>query len=167
MNYNRIWGFLCLSLIYLQVVGCSSDKQFNQTVLADKWVSTSNPKCEIWFQNWGDYQRLLMVIESDTIEIKPSPYVTEKKDKPYLTPKPYNKVSKQQLKGNIYWNDAPKWESGTVYNARWEIDRANPKINLPQLYDIEFSLNDNTLKMKLIEDSELYLSFDLKSIKSY
>ena len=167
MNFNRIWGFLCLSLIYLQVAGCSSDKQFNQTALADKWVSISNAKCEIWFQNWGDYQRLLMVIESDTIEIKPSPYVTEKKDKPYLTPKPYNKVSKQQLKGNIYWNDAPKWESGTVYNARWEIDRANPKINLPQLYDIEFSLNENTLKMKLIEDSELFLSFDLKSIKSY
>ena len=73
----------------------------------------------------------------------------------------------RKKRGNIYWNDAPKWESGTVYNARWEIDRANPKINLPQLYDIEFSLNDNTLKMKLIEDSELYLSFDLKSIKSY
>ena len=108
-----------------------------------------------------------MVIESDTMEIKPSPYVTEKKDKPYLTPKPYNKVSKQQLKGNIYWNDSPKWEFGKVYNARWEIDRANPKINLPQHYDIEFSLNENTLQMKLIENSELYLSFDLNSIKSY
>ena len=108
-----------------------------------------------------------MVIESDTMEIKPSPYVTEKKDKPYLTPKPYDKVSKQQLKGNIYWNDVPKWESGAIYNARWEIDRANPKINLPQLYDIEFSLHENKLKMKLIENSVPYLSFDLKSIKSY
>ena len=78
-----------------------------------------------------------------------------------------NKISKQQLKGNIYWNDAPKWESGIVYNARWEIDRANPKINLPQLYDIEFSLHENKLKMKLIENSVPYLSFDLKSIKSY
>ena len=108
-----------------------------------------------------------MVIQSDTMEIMPSPYVTEKKDKPYLTPKPYNKVSRQQLKGNIYWNDVPKWEYGTVYNARWEIDRANPKINLPQLYDIEFLLNGNTLKMKLIEDNQLYQSFDLKSVKSY
>ena len=79
----------------------------------------------------------------------------------------YDKVSKQQLKGNIYWNDVPKWESGAVYNARWEIDRANPKINLPQLYDIEFSLHENKLKMKLIENSVPYLSFDLKSIKSY
>ena len=164
---NRIWGYLCLSFIYLHLTGCSSEEQFNNIVLAEKWVSASNPKCEIWFQNWGDYQRLLMVINSDTMEIKPSPYVTEKKDKPYLTPKPYDKVSKQQLKGNIYWNNIPEWESGAVYNARWEIDRANPKINLPQLYDIEFSLDGSTLKMKLIEDSELYLSFDLKSIKSY
>ena len=167
MNFNRIWGYLCLSFIYLHLVGCSSEEQFNNTVLAEKWVSASNPKCEIWFQNWGEYQRLFMIIKSDTIEIKPSPYVTEKKDKPYLTPKPYDKVSKQQLKGNIYWKDVPNWESGIVYNARWEIDRANPKINLPQLYDIEFSLNDDTLKLKLIEDSELYLSFNLKSIKSY
>ena len=167
MTYYKIWGYLCLSLIYLQVAGCSKNKQFKQTVLADKWVSTSNPKCEIWFQNWGEYQRLLMVIESDTMEIKPSPYITEKKGKPYLTPKPYDKVSKQQLKGNIYWNDVPKWESGAVYDARWEIDRANPKINLPQLYDIEFSLHENKLKMKLIENSVPYLSFDLKSIKSY
>ena len=167
MNYIRILGYLCLSLFYLQVIGCSGNKQYDNIVLAEKWVSTSNPKCEIWFQNWGDYQRLLMVIQSDTMEIMPSPYVTEKKDKPYLTPKPYNKVSRQQLKGNIYWNDAPKWESGTVYNARWEIDRANPKINLPQLYDIEFLLNGNTLKMKLIEDNQLYQSFDLKSVKSY
>ena len=103
---NRIWGYLCLSFIYLHLTGCSSEEQFNNIVLAEKWVSASNPKCEIWFQNWGDYQRLFMVINSDTMEIKPSPYVTEKKDKPYLTPKPYNKVSKQQLKGNIYTGKA-------------------------------------------------------------
>ena len=167
MNYSKTWGYLCLSFIYLNLLSCSSDKQFDNKVLAEKWVSASNPKCKIWFQNWGDYQRLFMVINSDTMEIKPSPYVTEKKDKPYLTPKPYNKVSKKQLKGNIYWNSVPKWEPGTVYNARWEIDRANPKINLPQSYDIEFLLNENTLKMKLIEDSQLYQSFDLKSVKSY
>ena len=165
-KYRKHFYKLFYSLA-LVLPGCSSDGDLSINILNDKWVSNTTPKSEVWFQNWGDYQRLLMVINSDTMDIVPGPYVTEKEGKPYLKPIPYRKVEKQQLKGNIYWNDAPKWESGIVYNARWEIDRANPKINLPRLYDIEFSLNDNKLKMKLIEDSELYLSFDLKSIKSY
>ena len=167
MNYNRIWGCLCLSLIYLQVVGCSSDKQFNQTVLADKWVSTSNPKCEIWFQNWGDYQRLLMVINSDPIRVSPSPYVTDKKNKPYLKPKEYEKIEKQQLKGNLYWQEKPKWEKGKSYNARWEVDRANPKIKLPRLFDIEASYVDGNLVINVSEGYEPFIGMELTPLKSY
>jgi len=106
--------------------------------LSDKWISTSNPKCQVWFQNWGNYQRLLLIIDTDTTEVLPSPYVTEKKGKPYLKPKPYKKVKKQQLKGNLYWVEEPSWSDGVKNIASWEVDRANPKITLPQSFNVDF-----------------------------
>lgn len=134
---------------------------------SDKWISTSNPKCQVWFQNWGNYQRLLIILDTDTTEVLPSPYVTEKEGKPYLKPKPYKKVSKQQLKGNLYWVEEPSWSDGVINIASWEVDRANPKITLPQSFNVDFTLANDEMRMKIKQGDEIYLETQLKSISSY
>ena len=44
-----------------------------------KWVSEGNPKNEVWFQDWSGYVRLFVTTFSDTLEVDPGPYITEKK----------------------------------------------------------------------------------------
>ena len=165
-KYRKHFYKLFYSLA-LVLPGCSSDGDLSINILNDKWVSSTTPKSEVWFQNWGDYQRLLMVINSDTMDIVPGPYVTEKEGKPYLKPIPYKKVEKQQLKGNIYWNEPPKWDDGHMNSARWIVDRSNPKISLPRTYNIELAMADGSLKLEVFEDQESYLQLDLIPINSY
>ena len=92
---------------------------------------------------------------------------TEKEGKPYLKPIPYKKVEKQQLKGNIYWNEPPKWDDGHMNSARWIVDRSNPKISLPRTYNLELAMADGSLKLEVFEDQESYLQIELIPIKSY
>ena len=66
-----------------------------------KWVSEGNPKNEVWFQDWSGYVRLFVTTFSDTLEVDPGPYITETKNKPYLTPKSYDLFQRKQLIGNI------------------------------------------------------------------
>ena len=167
MTRHPFYFYKLLYLLLLLLLGCSSENNLSVNILSDKWVSTATPKCEVWFQNWGDYQRLLMVINSDTMDVIPSPYITEKEGKPYLKPIPYKKVEKQQLKGNLYWKEPPKWDNGQTNSATWIVDRSNPKISLPRFYDIELALAEGGLKLEVFENQESYLQLDLKSIKSY
>jgi len=167
MNKNKYTTYLGLifSIIFFQ--GCSTNQDDGILNISEKWTSTTSPRCELWFQNWGDYQRLLMVINSDPIRVSPSPYVTDKKNKPYLKPKEYEKIEKQQLKGNLYWQEKPKWEKGKSYNARWEVDRSNPKIKLPRLFDIEASYVDGNLVINVSEGYEPFIGMELTPLKSY
>mgnify|MGYP001169624602 FL=1 len=153
--------------LLLIIQGCSSKKELNVATLSDKWISISSPRCEVWFQNWGTYQRLLVILDDDSTEVLSSPYVTEKKGKPYLKPKPYKKVEKQQLKGNLYWNGEPSWKDGIENTARWEVDRANPKLKLPRSYEVSFTLNNGELKMDASKDNESYLDLILIKLNKY
>ena len=154
-------------LLFLGIQVFTGTNTLSAASLSDKWISTSNPKCQVWFQNWGNYQRLLLIIDTDTTEVLPSPYVTEKKGKPYLKPKPYKKVKKQQLKGNLNWVEEPSWSDGVKNIASWEVDRANPKITLPQSFNVDFILINDEMIMKIKQGDELYLEAQLESVTSY
>ena len=154
-------------LLFLSIQVFTGTNTLSAASLSDKWISTSNPKCQVWFQNWGNYQRLLLIIDTDTTEVLPSPYVTEKKGKPYLKPKPYKKVKKQQLKGNLNWVEEPSWSDGVKNIASWEVDRANPKITLPQSFNVDFILINDEMIMKIKQGDELYLEAQLESVTSY
>jgi len=161
-------NMLLTQIIFLLVIqGCSSKKELNVETLSDKWISLSTPRCEVWFQNWGTYQRLFIILDDDSTEVIPSPYVTEKKGKPYLKPKPYKKVEKQQLKGNLYWNEEPSWKDGIENTARWEVDRANPNLKLPQHYKVSFTLDNGELIMDVNREGKPNLELTLSELNSY
>ena len=150
--------------IFVLLSGCSSAVLPSREISSAKWISTFGPNCEVWFQDWVDYTRLLIVYDSDTLDVKPSPYVIETKTKPYLKPKPYKKVVKQQLIGNIYWNDEPSWDSGTVNSFTWEVDRENPTIILPQKFIVKVGLVKNALNIEVIKEDDTFLSLNLKAL---
>lgn len=150
--------------IFVFFSGCSSDVLPNSEITSAKWISTSGPNCEVWFQDWVNYTRLLIVYDSDTLDVNPSPYVTETKTKPYLKPKPYKKVVKQQLMGNIYWNDELSFDPGTINSFIWEVDRANPKIVLPQKFIVKIGLVKNALNMEVTKEDDTFLSLNLKAL---
>ena len=157
---------IVLTLTFV-IIGCSSEPDTDNGLKSEKWISTSTPKCEVWFQNWSDYTRLFVTIESETLEVKPSPYVTEKKGKPYLMPKSYDKVQKQQLIGNLYWDENLNWVDGSNIQAIWEVDRANPKISLPKEYGVNVTIAGDVLKMLISKEADTLISVDLKKLNSY
>ena len=99
-----------------------------------KWVSEGNPKNEVWFQDWSGYVRLFVTTFSDTLEVDPGPYITETKNKPYLTPKSYDLFQRKQLIGNIEWDNDFLWD-GAKNTFTWKVDRSNPKIKLPAFFN--------------------------------
>ena len=157
---------IILTLSFI-IIGCSSEPDTVNGLKSEKWISSSTPKCEVWFQNWSDYTRLFVTIESETLEVNPSPYVTEKKGKPYLMPKSYDKVQKQQLIGNLYWNENLNWDDGSNIQAVWEVDRANPKISLPKKYGVSFTIADDILKMLISNEADTLITVDLNKLISY
>ena len=157
---------LILTLLFV-IIGCSSEPDTVNGLKSEKWISSSTPKCEVWFQNWSDYTRLFVTIESETLEVNPSPYVTEKKGKPYLMPKSYDKVQKQQLIGNLYWDENLNWSEGSNIQAMWEVDRANPKITLPKEYRVNLTVADDNLKMLISNEADTLISADLDKLNAY
>ena len=157
---------IVLTLTFV-IIGCSSEPDTDNGLKSEKWISTSTPKCEVWFQNWSNYTRLFVTIESETLEVNPSPYVTEKKGKPYLMPKSYDKVQKQQLIGNLYWDENLNWVDGSNIQAIWEVDRANPKISLPKEYGVNVTIAGDVLKMLISKEADTLISVDLKKLNSY
>ena len=155
---TSVYMRIVILIIFVLFSGCSSDLRPSTEFSSAKWISTSGPNCEVWFQDWVDYTRLLIVYDIDTLDVNPSPYAVETKAKPY------RKVVKQQLIGNIYWNGEPSWDSGTVNSFIWEVDRANPKIILPQNFIVKVSLVKNTLNMQVIKDGGSFLSLNLRAL---
>ena len=155
---TSVYMRIVILIIFILFSGCSSDVLPSTEFSSAKWISTSGPNCEVWFQDWVDYTRLLIVYDIDTLDVNPSPYAVETKAKPY------RKVVKQQLIGNIYWNGEPSWDSGTVNSFTWEVDRANPKIILPQNFIVKVSLVKNALNMQVVKDGGSFLSLNLRAL---
>ena len=107
-----------------------------------------------------------MTTFEDTSSVDPGPYITETKNKPYLTPKPYNLVQKNQLIGNIKWDQDFSW-NGEKNTFTWKVDRANPKIKLPDIYTGSVTYKENNLTLEIIKGSQTIYSMVLKPISYY
>tara|TARA_B100000579_G_C22393904_1_gene648577 strand:+ start:117 stop:566 length:450 start_codon:yes stop_codon:yes gene_type:complete len=131
-----------------------------------KWISEGSPKSEVWFQDWSGYVRLFVTTFVDTSSVDPGPYITETKNKPYLTPQPYKLVQKNQLIGNIEWDKGFSWD-GKKNNFTWKVDRANPKIKLPHMYKGVASYEEGRLILEIEKDSQIIYSMVLKPVSYY
>ena len=131
-----------------------------------KWISEGSPKSEVWFQDWSGYVRLFVTTFVDTSSVDPGPYITETKNKPYLTPQPYKLVQKNQLIGNIEWDKGFSWD-GKKNLFTWKVDRANPKIKLPDMYKGAASYEGGKLTLEIEKDSQLIFSMVLKPVSYY
>ena len=107
-----------------------------------------------------------MTTFEDTSSIDPGPYITETKNKPYLTPKPYKLVKKNQLIGNIKWDQDFSW-NGEKNTFTWKVDRANPKIKLPEIYTGTVTYEENNLTLEIIKGSQTIYSMVLKPVSYY
>ena len=131
-----------------------------------KWISEGSPKNEVWFQDWSGYMRLFVTTFSDTDSVDPGPYITETKNKPYLTPKPYELVNKRQLIGNVDWDQDFLWD-GEKNSFTWKVDRANPKIKLPEFYNGVATQSEGKLFLEIEKDSQVIFSMVLNPISYY
>ena len=131
-----------------------------------KWISEGSPKSEVWFQDWSGYVRLFVTTFTDTFSVDPGPYITETKNKPYLTPQPYKLVQKNQLIGNIEWDKGFSWD-GKKNNFTWKVDRANPKIKLPFMYKGVASYEEGRLILEIEKDSQIIFSMVLNPVSYY
>ena len=147
-----------LILLLMFLIGCSSTEMDSSNAFGDRWISTDGIHCDIWFQNWVDYERLFITLYLDTVSVEPSAYVTDTNDKPYLKPKIKNVVNTQQLIGNITWYEPPTWDSGYKNEFTWVVDRANPKKLLPMSFKGSAYLENEKLKLDIELSGEPYLS---------
>ena len=131
-----------------------------------KWVSEGSPKNEVWFQDWSGYVRLFVTTFSDTLEVDPGPYITETKNKPYLTPKSYDLFQRKQLIGNIEWDNEFLWD-GAKNTFTWKVDRSNPKIKLPVSYIGHATYKDGQLILEIEKDSQTIYSMKLNPVSYY
>ena len=145
-------------ILLVFVINCSSPSEEQNILISDKWISKEAPRCDIWFQNWVEYDRLFITHYQDTIQVDPSPYVVELKEKPYLRPRSKKVVIKQQLIGNIIWRNTPTWENGVVNQFEWIVDRANPKKALPKEYQGSMVMENSMLKIEIEYNGQSYLS---------
>ena len=154
-------------ILYILLFSIGLSKSNNEHFLTNlKWVSEGSPKNEVWFQNWSGYTRLFITTFSDTLYIDPGPYVTEIKNKPYLRPRAYDLIHKNQLIGNIVWDQGFSW-NGDKNSFTWEIDRANPKIKLPKFYR-GFAIYENgQLLLEIKTDSQIIFTMVLNPVSHY
>tara|TARA_A100001011_G_C14067983_1_gene738991 strand:- start:281 stop:760 length:480 start_codon:yes stop_codon:yes gene_type:complete len=159
MKFNLFFIILIFSIGFSK-----SNKEPSLT--NNKWISEGSPKREVWFQDWSGYIRLFVTTFSDTSSVDPGPYITETKNKPYLTPHPYKLVQKNQLIGNIEWDQVFSWNGGEN-SFTWKVDRANPKIKLPEMYTGTASYEGNKLILEIKKDAQVIYSMVLKSVSYY
>ena len=93
-------------------------------------------------------------------------YITETKNKPYLTPKPYELIQREQLIGNIKWAHEFFWE-GQENTFTWYIDRSNPKIQLPKEYMGSAIYENGQLSLYIKEDGQNIMSMVLNPVSYY
>ena len=159
-----------LILLSLSIMmSCTSSANYDENYkLEGRWVSKEEGKYQIWFQDWSDYTRLFMSVNSDTLNIMPNKYATVTKGKKYLFPKEYTQILKNQYIGNINRENIPNWQKSKSKKFTWDVDRANPKVDLPINYNCEASFKDpKNLNLKVINGSEVVYDIDLKQMKVY
>ena len=159
-----------LILLSLSIMmSCTSSTNYDENYrLEGRWVSKEDGKYHIWFQDWSDYTRLFMSVNSDTLNIMPNKYAAVTKGKKYLFPKEYAQILKNQYIGNINRENTPNWQKSKNKKFTWEVDRANPKVGLPINYNCEASFKDpKNLNLKVINGSEIVYDIDLKQMKVY
>jgi len=128
----------------------------------DTWRSKDDSKYRVWFQNWSEYTRLFLTINEDTITVEPNKYAAVNKKKPYLFPKPYKKVYKRQLIGNIEWNEKDvSWRDGYVNTFKYIVDRSNPKLKLPVVFEGLSVIENGVLRLELISGPDLKYNMEL------
>ena len=128
---------ISIVLITVLITSCSNNQETSNNNFPSRWVSESNSKYQVWFQNWSDYTRLFIKINQDTILVSPNKYATVEKGKEYLFPKDYKQILSKQMIGNIKWINDPIWDTNNLNSFIWIIDRSNPKIKLPKKYICE------------------------------
>ena len=159
-----------LILLLLSIMmSCTSSTNYDENYrLEGRWVSKKDGKYHIWFQDWSDYTRLFMSINSDTLNIAPNKYAAVTKGKKYLFPKEYTQILKNQYIGNINRENTPNRQKSKSKKFRWDVDRANPKVDLPINYNCEASFKDpKNLNLKVINGSKIVYDIDLKQMKVY
>lgn len=145
------------SIFLLFLISISFSKSKSQySSLHDTWRSTNGSKYRVWFQDWSEYTRLFITINEDTLSVLPNKYAAVNRKKPHLYPKPYNKILKRQIIGNIEWDDVENvsWKEGDVNTFRYIVDRSNPKSKLPILYQGKSVKKDGVLQLELFSNSE-------------
>ena len=153
------------SFIFIfSIIFSKSDNELSLT--NTKWISEGSPKNEVWFQDWSGYVRLFITTFTDTLLVDPGPYITETKNKPYLTPKPYSLINKSQLIGNIVWTQDFLW-NGEKNVFLWEVDRANPKIKLPIKYEGSVSYKNGKLFLEINQEDQSVFSMILNPVSYY
>ena len=145
-------------------ISCSSVSDNSSSIIGDRWISTKNPRCDIWFQNWVDYERLFITHYVDTLNVEPSAYVTETTGKPYLKPKTKSVINTQQLIGNITWKKPPKWSDGNKNEFTWIVDRANPKKSLPIVFQGAAEKENDKMKLNITLSGDPYLTLEAQRI---
>ena len=155
-----------LIIFFLMISTGISKSNDGPSLTTTKWISEGSPKHEVWFQDWSGYIRLFVTTFEDTSSVEPGPYITETKNKPYLTPKPYKLVQKNQLIGNIKWDQGFSW-NGEKNTFTWKVDRANPKIKLPDIYTGTVTYEGNNLTLEITKDFQTIYSMVLKPVAYY
>ena len=162
------YNFILLSFSIITSSCSSSANYYENYKLEGRWISKEDGKYQIWFQDWSDYTRLFMSINSDTLKIMPNKYAAVTKGKKYLFPKEYTQVLKNQYIGNINWEDAPDLQKNRNKKFKWDIDRANPKVALPINYNCEVTFEDQkNLNLKVANGSEILYDINLKHMAVY
>jgi len=158
-----------ITIILLIILSCSNSDQENiHSIFPSRWVSDSDNKYQIWFQNWSDYIRLFIKVNEDTIVVSPNKYAAIIKGKDYLFPKEYEQIMQKQLIGNIEWVNKPVWSQGHKNSFNWLVDRSNPKMELPLVYKCEATLLDKKkLNLKVFNSENIVFEMNLKPIKVY
>ena len=146
-------------LFILSILFSKSKSSYSS--IHDTWRSKTDSRYKVWFQDWSSYTRLFLTINEDTISVQPNKYAAVNRKKPYLFPKPYKKVLKRQLIGNIEWNDKPLWNDGHVNTFKYIVDRSNPKSSLPIVFE-GLSVKDNgVLRLELVSGPDLKYHMEL------
>ena len=152
--------FFKISVYFLFIYGLLFSKS-TYSSLNDTWRSKNDSKYRVWFQDWSGYTRLFLTINEDTISVEPSKYSTVDRKKPYLSPKPYNKILKRQLIGNIEWYGEVSWSEGHVNTFQYIVDRSNPKLKLPAVFEGLSVKENGTLRLELVSGSDLKYHMEL------
>ena len=153
--------------LILILISCSPSEAEDYQNLAPRWTSAEIGHYSVWFQDWSDYTRLVVIENQDTVKIEPSKYAVRIQKKPHLYPKEFEIVIKRQMIGNINWIESPNWTNGVSNSFRWTVDRANPKINLPKSLTGTAKMIDGKLHLNISENSNQLFNLILRPLTVY